>query len=97
MEELIEFLGGAPNSCAECIHSEWADDPFATGDSPGCWECGNFHCEYADAAVNLSSERDLLERKISDIEDETLQAAPSELYELLDSADEILDYGFGWA
>ena len=94
MDELIKFLSDAPESCAQCVHSEWVDDPFATGDSPGGWECGNFHCEYAEAEVNLTSKCDVLERKISNIEDETLRAAPSELYELLDEAVEALERGW---
>ena len=95
MEELIEFLGGAPKSCADCIHSEWIDDPYATGDSPGGWECGAYSCEFSERIADLCSEYDKTERTISEKEDAGEDC--SDLYQQLDSADEILNYGFGWA
>lgn len=95
MKELIELLGDTPKSCADCTHSEWVNDPYATGDSPGGWECGAYRCEFSERLADLRSEYDKTERTISEKEDAGEDC--SDLYQLLDSANEVLDYGFEWA
>lgn len=86
MDELINILHNAPKSCAECQYSEWVNDPYATGDSPGGYECGNFHCEYAQAEKDLTAKYDEIEREILKLEPN----APEVLYDLLEELDGIL-------
>lgn len=67
--ELIQIVSEAPKSCADCQHAEWVNDPYATGDSPGVYECAVFYCECEQAERDLIASLDKLDAVISDKED----------------------------